>query len=484
MPLEAKKFSKINKDWEKLMVRAAEVKLVVTCCGNELLRTTLPVLYSELEKCQKSLEGYLEQKRSKFPRFYFVSNPVLLLILSQGSDPQQMQPYYEKVFDSIDRVVHSKADKLQINEIQSIIGNAKESILLSKPLKAMGNIEDWLGELEKEMQRSLKRLCETASIECLSQPLRQFVNRSCGQFALLGLQLMWTTQCQDALAKARSNKQVMVETLRLQLATLQDLSGWCLEDLGTKINRIKVETLVTIQVHQRDVFSDLTKRFRERKLTDANDFEWLKQTRFAWQANSSDEHGAGACVISICDVEYKYNNEYLGCKERLVITPLTDRCFITLSQAMGMCLGGAPAGPAGTGKTETVKDLGRALGVFVVVTNCTDQQRFTDMARIFKGLCQAGLWGCFDEFNRIELPVLSVVAQQILAITNAKRAHLNYFTFPGDTQDIQLNNHVGYFITMNPGYQGRQELPENLKALFRGVAMMVPDREIIIKVKL
>jgi dynein heavy chain len=484
MPLEAKKFSKINKDWEKLMVRAMETKLVVPCCNNELLRTTLPVVYSELEKCQKSLEGYLEQKRGKFPRFYFVSNPVLLLILSQGSDANQMQQYYEKVFDSIDHVIHDKKEKLMINDIQSSMGPTKETINLSKPVKAHGNIEDWLGDIELEMKRTLKRLCEVCAMECISMPLRNFVNKNCSQFALLGLQISWTVQCGEALTKARANKQIMVETNRMQLQILQDLSTWCLDDLGSRMNRTKIETLVTIQVHQRDVFAELTKLFKERKLNDVNDFEWLKQTRFLWNSNSNDQLGQGACVISICDVDYKYNNEYLGCKERLVVTPLTDRCYITLSQAMGMCLGGAPAGPAGTGKTETVKDLGRTLGVFVVVTNCTDQQRFTDMAKIFKGLCQAGLWGCFDEFNRIELPVLSVVAQQILTITNAKRANSQYFAFPGDSQEIFLNTQVGYFITMNPGYAGRQELPENLKALFRGVTMMVPDREIIIKVKL
>ncbi|KAG2510575.1 hypothetical protein BBO99_00008735 [Phytophthora kernoviae] len=506
MPLEAKKFAKIDKDWLKVMAKAAEVGFVVACCSNELLRSTLPSLFSELEKCQKSLEGYLEQKRKKFPRFYFVSNPLLLLILSRGSDPAAVQQYYEKIFDSISQVVHERPmtagsdakpsaaagassvnSKRKIVEIKSLVGNDEEIISLVMPVTPDGNIEEWLGMLEKEMRRTLKTLCRQAAVECSSGSLREFVSKTCAQFALLGIQLSWTAECQDALQRCRSTKGIMAQTAKRHGTILSELSSWCLTDLGTKLARTKVETLITIQVHQRDCFMELCRLYKEKKLSDANDFEWLKQARFYWRVNSQggfDSVGPDACLISICDVDFKYAFEYLGCKERLVITPLTDRAYITLSQALGMHLGGAPAGPAGTGKTETVKDLGRSLGVYVIVTNCTDQQRYSDMAKIFKGLCQGGLWGCFDEFNRIELPVLSVVAQQVLAITNAKRVQAPTFTFPGDPLAIGLHTDAAYFITMNPGYQGRQELPENLKALFRGVAMMVPDREIIMKVKL
>lgn len=127
MPQESKKFKAIDKRWMKIMENANESRNVVSCCTNDILKSSLGDLQEGLEHCSKQLENYLESKKRVFPRFYFVSNTDLLKILSVGSEPSAVQEDFEKLFDAISRVTFAEDDRRLITHISEILGNGGDT---------------------------------------------------------------------------------------------------------------------------------------------------------------------------------------------------------------------------------------------------------------------------------------------------------------------------------------------------------------------
>ncbi|KAI8812367.1 dynein heavy chain and region D6 of dynein motor-domain-containing protein [Cladochytrium replicatum] len=473
LPEDSKRFDGIDSDYKDLMKDASKTPKCVDVCMKEGLYERLEHLQSQLALCEKSLAEYLETKRLAFPRFYFVSGSDLLDILAKGNIPHEVAVHLSKLFDSISRLEFQKNEKGELTKTAiGMYSKEDEYVQFVSPCECTGPVEVWLNRLVDSMRATLRQLLSEAVASYEEKPREQWIFDHPAQITLAGTQIWWTTEVNVAFGRLEEGyENSLKDYYKKQVNQLTALIGLIQGELS-RGDRQMIMTVCTLDVHARDIVAKLIAE----KAENAQCFSWQAQLRLRWDEDQND------CLINICDALFRYNYEYLGNTPRLVVTALTDRCYITLTQSLHLIMGGAPAGPAGTGKTETVKDLGKALAIMVYVFNCSEQMDYKSTGNIFKGLAQSGAWGCFDEFNRISVEVLSVVATQVKSIQDALRAKKKRFIFQGD--EIGLKPTVGAFITMNPGYAGRTELPENIKALFRPCSMVVPNLELICEIML
>ncbi|XP_063305793.1 dynein axonemal heavy chain 2 [Pelobates fuscus] len=473
LPQESAEFDQINISWKAIMNRLNKDKNALRGTHHPGLLETLGNMNRVLEGIQKSLDMYLETKRHIFPRFYFISNDDLLEILGQSRNPEAIQPHLKKCFDNIKSLKIQKAGITIKSEAAGMFSAEGEYVDFTHPVLLEGPVEAWLCDIERTMRFTLKDLLRNCrlALKKMTSKRDKWVKEWAGQMLITTSQIQWTTDVTRSLmtAKERADKKILKIMKKKQISMLNKYSEAIRGNL-TKNLRLKLVALVTVEVHARDVIDKMLKS----GCMDVASFEWLSQLRLYWDKDLDD------CLIRQTNTQFQYGYEYLGNSGRLVITPLTDRCYMTLTTALHLHRGGSPKGPAGTGKTETVKDLGKALGMYVIVVNCSEGLDFKSMGRMYSGLAQTGAWGCFDEFNRINIEVLSVVAQQILSILSALSANLTRCVFEG--RDINLVWSCGIFITMNPGYAGRTELPDNLKSMFRPISMVVPDSTLIAEI--
>ncbi|KAJ7102434.1 dynein heavy chain protein 1 [Mycena belliarum] len=483
LPVESGRFQNINAEFLTVMKKVYKSPFVLDVMNIQGVQKSLERLADLLNKIQKALGEYLERERSSFPRFYFVGDEDLLEIIGNSKDILRIMKHLKKMFAGISTVMLDE----DLTQIQGMASREGEEVQFTTPilLKDFPKINDWLAKIESMMQLSLADLLADSVTELQvfygtgstlpMDQLMQWMEKYPAQLVTLAVQVAWTASVETSLDAGKAPE----DPLQTVIQALDLLADIVLQELSP-VTRRKCEHLITELVHQRDV----TRSLISEKVLDTKGFTWLYQMRF--YLDRAVENPLDRLAIKVADASFPYGWEYLGVPDRLVQTPLTDRVYLTLTQALDSQLGGAPFGPAGTGKTESVKALGVQLGRFVLVFCCDETFDFQAMGRIFVGLCMVGAWGCFDEFNRLEERILSAVSQQVQSIQQGLASLVKNPNTEIELvgKNLKINKNIGIFITTNPNYAGRSQLPPNLTKLFRPMAMTRPDRELIAQVML
>ncbi|CAF1506431.1 unnamed protein product, partial [Didymodactylos carnosus] len=330
---ETKIFSQIEKSWKELMRKTEQqpnaLKAGTTPGTLELLQTN----NIQMEKIQRALEDYLETKRLAFPRLYFLSNEDLLDILSHSKDASCVQPHLRKCFANIYYLEIVKQPMEIVTYMQSVEG---EIVNFPKTVRPRGVVEQWLNSVETAMYDAVKHHMKLGLADIKQSDYIEWIQKHPGQVVLTISQVLYSREVNSTFNATNSSPHSsLLDALNKMITTINNVCLLVFMHLEqTKL--LTVEALLTLQVHWRDIFESLIKHNVKNK----HDFEWQRQLRYDWSDKDTNFQ------ILQSNGVFQYGYEYLGCSSRLVVTPLTDRCYLTLTGALKLNVGGAPAGPA------------------------------------------------------------------------------------------------------------------------------------------
>lgn len=343
LPHEAKMFVVVDKSWKEIMRHVSKFPLAMPAMTQNGYFEVFKKNNSLLDQITRCLEAYLEVKRVAFPRFYFLSNDELLEILAQTKNPHAVQPHLRKCFDAIAKIEfgtkegEKRGEKVQTNDILAMVSPEGEKVQFNRGLKARGAVEDWLGKVEDAMFTALKRCMKYGYQTCKAQMNRaNWIRDNPNQIVLTVSQQQWAEDVHSILDSHPDSSIVMkklmkfAEQLNLNLTELAAMARSDLKPLTRKI----LCALITIDVHAKDTINNLI----DNNVTRSDDFNWLKMLRYYWRSETE------TMETKMASAKLPYFYEYLGAGGVLVITPLTDRCYLCLMGALQMDLGGAPAG--------------------------------------------------------------------------------------------------------------------------------------------
>ncbi|XP_071504103.1 dynein axonemal heavy chain 5-like [Diadema antillarum] len=552
LPQEAKRFNRIDKSWSKIQRRAYDTRNVLQCTyGGEVPKgVVLRHIHEELEICFKSLTGYLDKKRQVFPRFYFLSDPVLLAILSRPYDLESVKPYLRCIFNYVydihlERIplhtsqtqrssIPTSPEKMAFHHsptkehhsptrvpsgqalagvpsrlstdsrlgaitgmeggvqdgtegglMQAIAVTSKEGEILNleDEVHIKEGVEVWLKGLKESITKTLASTVSNMIKDMENNlPIEELAYKYPTQVANLGLMLYWTKECELGITEIRNDRKAIPNTAKKFVTTMTRLTQvltkgtWkATDEHVTPLQRWRLESMVAQSYHLRDILDNMGNR----KLRELSDFEWRRCIR-VYQQKRPD--GIYEPYVTILEERHHYGNEFFGGQSPLVLTPITERCFLTMALCMSQMRGSALTGGTGVGKTETVKGLAFFLGRYLALFGCSPHSDPTAFGKIVQGLAMDGSWGCFDEFQLLHKEAVAMVLDHVHAVISALQAKKKHAVL-GDGEEITLGGNIALFITVNNESGMHRGIPTDIKLLFRTVSLVVPDMSLILKAR-